>query len=92
MRGKVAIANLLVLLVFRYVVIILITSTSVTLRECMIADQALALFGRPLTLPTTVGPPGIDWKEGIWFLALAASSCLFVQMLGSPPLAQYLSG
>ena len=45
-----------------------------------LADQALALFGRPLTLPTTVGPPGIDWKEGIWFLALAASSCLFVQM------------
>ena len=59
----------------------------------MIVDQALALLlGRPLTLPTTVGPPGIDWKEGIWFLALAASSCLFVQMLGSPPLAQYLSG
>ena len=36
--------------------------------------------------------PDIAWKEGIWFLALAASSCLFVQMLGSPPLAQYLSG
>ena len=56
------------------------------------------VFGRPLTpAPTTVGPAPVVGREdgpalklGISFLALAAWSCLFVQMFVAPPLAQYL--
>ena len=48
---------------------------------------ALTFFGRPVApAGTAIG----DEKLGISFLALAAWSCLFVQMFVAPPLAQYL--